>query len=254
MFDGSTEMAKYGAVKQHPYSFQDDVLIQVESVEDLRATNVKMTEVMNMMQTELNKTKSGYILMGTEEQLAKARQRMKEEPMMCNGFVMMELKEEKWLGDYFAGGLKESVRLTIKKREAKIRRASFEIVNSSEGLQSPEGWRIQDRFGAVGELCHPLPLIQLLDLGGNRERGGEAIEWNPGLLLENALGDGTRSTQSGSEGGHSYKRDGESDMEGKDHAGVPHQPHREEGPGKGDDGEVGEQQMARAGGRGKRAL
>ena len=82
-------MAKYGAVKQHPYSFQDDVLIQVESVEDLRATNVKMTEVMNMMQTELNKTKSGYILMGTEEQLAEARQRMKEEPMMCNEFVMM---------------------------------------------------------------------------------------------------------------------------------------------------------------------
>ena len=89
VFDGSTEMAKYGAVKQHPYSFQDDVLIQVESVEDLRAANVKMSEVMNMMQTELNKTKSGYILMGTEEQLAEARQRMKEEPMMCNEFVMM---------------------------------------------------------------------------------------------------------------------------------------------------------------------
>ena len=43
-------------------------------------------------------------------------------------------------------------------------------------------------------------------------------------------------------------------MEGKDHAGVPHQPPRGEGPGKGDDGEAGEQQMARAGGRGKRAL
>ena len=42
---------------------------------------------------------------------------------------MKELKEEKWLGDYFAGGLKESVRTTIQKRESKIRKASFEIVN-----------------------------------------------------------------------------------------------------------------------------
>ena len=42
---------------------------------------------------------------------------------------MKELKEEKWLGDYLAEGLKESITLTIKKREAKIRRAGFEIIN-----------------------------------------------------------------------------------------------------------------------------
>ena len=34
VFDGRPEMAMYGAVEQHPYSFQDDVLIPVESVED----------------------------------------------------------------------------------------------------------------------------------------------------------------------------------------------------------------------------
>ena len=48
---------------------------------------------------------------------------------MCDDFIMNELKEEKWLGDYFAGGLKESVMTTIQKRESKIRRASFEIMN-----------------------------------------------------------------------------------------------------------------------------
>ena len=109
----------YGAVKQHPYSFQDDVLIQVESVEDLRAVNVKMTEVMNMMQTKLNTTKSGYILMGTEEQRERVRKRLKEEPLMCGNFQMKELKEEKWLGDYLGENLKDCDRLTIKKREAK---------------------------------------------------------------------------------------------------------------------------------------
>ena len=129
LFNGSTEMAKYGAVKQHPYSFQDDVLVPVESVEDLRAVNIKMTMVMDLMQTELNKTKSGYVLMGTEEQREGVRKRLKEDPLMCGNFEMKELKEEKWLGDYLGESLKDCVRLTIKKREAKIRRASFEILN-----------------------------------------------------------------------------------------------------------------------------
>ena len=129
LFNGSTEMAKYGAVKQHPYSFQDDVLVPVESVEDLRAVNIKMTMVMDLMQTELNKNKSGYVLMGTEEQREGVRKRLKEDPLMCGNFEMKELKEEKWLGDYLGESLKDCVRLTIKKREAKIRRASFEILN-----------------------------------------------------------------------------------------------------------------------------
>ena len=129
LFNGNTEMAKYGAVKQHPYSFQDDVLVPVESVEDLRAVNIKMTMVMDLMQTELNKNKSGYVLMGTEEQREGVRKRLKEDPLMCGNFEMKELKEEKWLGDYLGESLKDCVRLTIKKREAKIRRASFEILN-----------------------------------------------------------------------------------------------------------------------------
>ena len=36
---------------------------------------------------------------------------------------MEELKEEKWLGDYLTEDLKRSVMLTIRKREAKTRRA-----------------------------------------------------------------------------------------------------------------------------------
>ena len=129
VFDGSTELAKYGTIKQHPYSFQDDVLVPIESVEDLSAVNVKMTEVMNMMQTELNRKKSGYILMGPKEQIELTRKRLKDRPIMCGEFVMNELTEEKWLGDYLTESLKGSVMLTIKKRESKIRRACFEIVN-----------------------------------------------------------------------------------------------------------------------------
>ena len=48
---------------------------------------------------------------------------------MCQGFEMTEFSHEKWLGDYLAGNLKESVKITVKMREANIRRASYEIVS-----------------------------------------------------------------------------------------------------------------------------
>ena len=50
--------------------------------------NIKMSEIMDLMQTELNESKSGYILMGSEEQVSRARQKIKKEPMMCQGFEM----------------------------------------------------------------------------------------------------------------------------------------------------------------------
>jgi hypothetical protein len=88
-----------------------------------------MSEVMTMMQTTLNRDKSGYIFMGTKKQVEEARERVRECPVKCGDFIMKELKEEKWLGDYMVGGLKESVMITIKRRESKTRRASYEIVN-----------------------------------------------------------------------------------------------------------------------------
>ena len=42
---------------------------------------------------------------------------------------MKEQQKEKWLGVMLSKGLKESVMETIKSREAKIRRASFGIIN-----------------------------------------------------------------------------------------------------------------------------
>ena len=129
VFGGSSELAKYGGVKQHPYSFQDDVCIPVETVDDVRSSNIKMAEVMRLMQTTLNKDKSGYIFIGSKKQVDEARAKVKDSPLICSDFQMKELKEEKWLGDFLAGGLKESVIVTIQKRESKTRRASYEIIN-----------------------------------------------------------------------------------------------------------------------------
>ena len=91
-------------------------------VKCLHPANVKMAEIMELMQTQLNESKSGFILMGTEEQKTTARQKIKEQPVLCQGFEMKEFAQEKWLGDFLACSLKESVMVTIKKREANIRR------------------------------------------------------------------------------------------------------------------------------------
>ena len=64
----------------------------------LLSANINMTEVMTLMQTTLNKDKSGYILMGSKQQVEEARKRMQDNPIVCGNFLAKELKEEKWLG------------------------------------------------------------------------------------------------------------------------------------------------------------
>ena len=86
--------------------------------------------------------------------------------------------------------------MTIKKREGKNQKSKLRNNQYCEGLQGAEDWRIYDRAGAVGDLRHPLPHLQLLDLGGDWEGGGQVVEQYAGLLLEIALGDGTRSSKS----------------------------------------------------------
>ena len=49
-----------------------------------------MTQVMNMMQSELNRTTSRYTLMGSKEQIEDARKRMEDELMLCGDFERSE--------------------------------------------------------------------------------------------------------------------------------------------------------------------
>ena len=74
--------------------------------------------------------------MGPEEQLEEARMRASIHPIMCGQFQMKELQKEKWLGDQFTGSLKQSVMATIKDREGKVRKASYEIVSIVEDYRA----------------------------------------------------------------------------------------------------------------------
>ena len=129
LFSDSKEMISYGSVKQKPYAFQDDSLVLIDSIENLKVTVAKMELVMKSMQVESNKSKCGYILMGPQHLVQEARQRLKTHPVKVGDWTVQELKEEKWLGDQLCSGLSRAVMATIQARAGKLRRASYEIMN-----------------------------------------------------------------------------------------------------------------------------
>ena len=81
VFGGSKEMIDYGAVRQQPYSFQDDALVMVEKIEDLRVAVGKMETVMKMMQVQSNKFKCGYIILGPKHLVQDAKRRLEAHPV-----------------------------------------------------------------------------------------------------------------------------------------------------------------------------
>ena len=129
MFEDNKELARYGAILQQPYCFQDDAICLVEDLDGLRSAIIRMDGAMKMMQVDQNKDKSGYILMGPKHLVEEVRKRTMLNPVMCGDWQVKEMQKEKWLGDWFCNGLQESVMATIKDRAPKLRRASFEIMN-----------------------------------------------------------------------------------------------------------------------------
>ena len=81
MFKTSKDMARYGAVIQQPYVFQDDAICLVESLDGLRSAILRMDAAMKMMQVQQNREKSGYIMMGPKHLVEEVRKRIKENPV-----------------------------------------------------------------------------------------------------------------------------------------------------------------------------
>ena len=85
-----------------------------------------MKMVMDLIQTEPGEDLDIYPDGKGNAARKRVRKRLKEELLLCGNFEMRELKEEKWLGDYLGENLKDCVPLATRKREAKIRRVSYE--------------------------------------------------------------------------------------------------------------------------------
>ena len=137
MFSGCEEALSYGSVMQAPYSFQDDVLDVVDSVEAMRSKAIKMDSLVKQMTCDLHPDKCGFILVGNKKQKEEARREIARSPIQCGSFYLKEKLSDKWLGDILSGeGVGQSALATIAEREGKLRRASFEIVALAEDFRS----------------------------------------------------------------------------------------------------------------------
>ena len=137
MFSGCQEALSYGDVLQAPYSFQDDVMDVVDSVESMRSKTIKMDSMVKQMTLDLHPDKCCFILYGTNKQKEEARQEVKLSPIERGSFFLKEKFSEKWLGDILCGdGVSQSAMATISDREGKLRRASFEIVALAEDYRA----------------------------------------------------------------------------------------------------------------------
>ena len=152
MFSGSEQEVRYGGVRVLPAIFQDDIMRAADSVESARAGNIKMDSVMNSKQLELNKDKTGFILLGKKDKVEKARQQILASPIMCGDFVTLEKVADKWLGDMFhQDGLAACVMATIKDRQPKVKAACY------EAAAIVEDWRSQ----CIGGFRSAIDLFEL---------------------------------------------------------------------------------------------
>ena len=89
-FHGSKDEDCYGQVRLQPLSYIDDLIRSSQNTNCMRAGNVKLSCLMAEKQLDFHPIKSGFIIMGSEKFVAKARLEVKESPVMMGDFPMIE--------------------------------------------------------------------------------------------------------------------------------------------------------------------
>ena len=160
MFRGSSDEFRYGKVLGRPAIWMDDIFRGVGSVNEAIAGNIKLDMVASLCQLSFHPDKTGYILMGTEEQKKEMRKEIYEKPIMCGNIKTKEKEADKWLGFWLhSGGLSESVAKTVHERIKKVKGALYEAVAVVEDYRAV---RISG-FQTAMDLWEPAILPSLLN-------------------------------------------------------------------------------------------
>ena len=93
----------------------DDIFRMTESVKAAQEGNIKMEYIVGSKGLDLNIDKSNFTLIGNKKARKKLRAEMEKEPLTLCGHPMKEVKQAKFLGDYFSFSLEDSIHQTVLK-------------------------------------------------------------------------------------------------------------------------------------------
>ena len=141
-FEDSTYEIAYGNIEMSAQIFMDDVFRMGENVESAQYANNVMEELVGKKSLKLNFDKSSYVIMGNKKSKRIMSLQLKKTPLMLNNKEMQEEKMIKYLGDFLASNLEESVHNTVVKRASIARHSIYEIRSVVEDTRA-------DRAGAL---------------------------------------------------------------------------------------------------------
>ena len=135
-FKNSQDEIQYGGVRIQPLAYQDDVLKGSKNILDAQVGNIRLAEMLKEKGLEAHPDKTSFIICGSQEFKRKAKEDLKESPLMFGQFQVKEKDSDKYLGQILHGdGLEESSLATAKERAGKIKGATLEIRSIIEEFQ-----------------------------------------------------------------------------------------------------------------------
>ena len=127
-FGESKEEMYYGSARIQPLAYQDDVLKGSKDVMAAKVGNIKLSAMLQDKGLEAHPDKTSFIVCGSNKFKQKAKNDLKESPLMFGDFEVKERESDKYLGQILhGGGLDESALATAQERAGRIKGATIEI-------------------------------------------------------------------------------------------------------------------------------
>ena len=125
-FGESKEEMYYGSVRFQPLAYQDDILKGSNDAMAAQVGNIKLSAMLQDKGLEAHPDKTSFIVCGSSKYKQKAKNDLKERPLMFGDFEVKERVSDKYLGQILhGGGLKESALATAKERAGRIKGAAI---------------------------------------------------------------------------------------------------------------------------------
>ena len=137
--ESSEDEMYYGDVRVESAIYQDDIAKPSQDVRTAQSGMTRLAAMLNERGLEAHRDKTSYLVCGSEAFKKKTEESLMLTPLVFGDFTVKRKISDKYLGQIIhEGGLKESVRGTIKERTGKIKGAIYLTKSVIETYQMQE--------------------------------------------------------------------------------------------------------------------